>query len=178
MHDKPEGEPKPINWPGSNEYGDALKDILDDQVRRNELRSAAGPKSGRLRLHASVPPVLALVSIWLWVFPPAALTPEQPTISPANQEAGLRVEMYMQFNKIQQYVVENGRLPNDLGEVGDSPVALKYVPLSGNVFQLIGQSGNITVDFNSTDPVEELLGDAIAIVSGILPSTPSEVPAI
>ena len=86
--------------------------------------------------------------------------------------------MYMQFNKIQQYVVENGRLPNDLGEVGDSPVALMYVPLSGNVFQLSGQSGNITVDFNSTDPIEDLLGDAIAIVSGILPSTPSEVPAI
>ena len=152
MNDKHEAESAPINWPGSSEYGDALKDILEDQARRSELRGTMGPRSGRPRLHPSVPPVLALVSIWLWVFRPAALTPEAPTISPANQEAGLRVEMYMQFNKIQQYVAQNGRLPNDLGEVGSSPVALQYVPLGGNSFRLSGQSGNVTVDFNSADP--------------------------
>lgn len=178
MPDKPKDQPKPINWPGSSEYGDALTDILKDQARRTELRSAAGPKSGRPRLHASVPPVLALVSIWLWVFPPGALVPEVPSIPPANQEAGLRIEMSIQVNKILTYVAENGRLPNDLGEVGDSRVALRYVPLSGNVFQLSGQTGDITVDFNSNDPVSDLLGDAIAIVSGGVSSTPRGAPAI
>ena len=88
------------------------------------------------------------------------------------------MEMFIQFNNIQRYLAENGRLPTDLGEVGDSPVAVTYVPMGGNVFQLSGQSGDIMVDFNSTDPVEDLLGDAIAIVSGSLPSTPREAPAI
>ncbi len=178
MDEKHEEERKPINWPGSSEYGDALKDILQDQARRTERRGAAGPKSGRPRLHPSVPPVLALVSVWLWAFPPAALGPEAPTIPLANQEAGLRMEMFIQFNNIQRYMAENGRLPSNLGEVGDSPVALQYVPLGGNVFRLSGQSGDITVDFNSTDSVEDLLGDAMAIVSGGSPSAPREVPAI
>ena len=178
MSDKPESEPKPINGPGSGEYGDALTDILNDQARRNELRSAAGPKSGRPRLHPSVPPVLALVAIWLWVFPPAALVPEVPSIPPANQEAGLRIEMSIQVNNILRYAADNGRLPNDLGEVGDNPAALQYVSLGGNAFQLTGQSGDIKVDFNSNDPVSDLLGDAMAIVSGAVSPTPREEPVI
>ena len=178
MSDKPEGEPKPTNWPGSSEYGDALTDILNDQARRNELRSAAGPKSGRPRLHPSVPPVLALVSIWLWLFPPAALVPEVPSIPPANQEAGLRIEMSIKVNNILRFAADNGRLPNDLGELGDNPAALQYVPLGGNAFQLSGQTGDISVDFNSNDPVSDLLGDAISIVSGGVSPTPGERPAI
>ena len=178
MRDKLEDEPKPINSQGSSEYGDALTDILEDQARRTELRGAAGPKSGRPRLHPSVPPVLALVSIWLWVFPPAVLIPEVPSIPPANQEAGLRMEMFIQVNHILRYVADNGRLPGDLGEVGESSVAVRYVPLDGNTFQLIGQTGDITVDFNSDDPVSDLLGDAMAIVSGGVSSTPEGRPAI
>jgi hypothetical protein len=138
-----------------------------------QVRSA-----GRPRLHSSVPPVLALVSIWLWFFPPAALIPEVPSIPPANQEAGLRMEMFIQVNHILRYVADNGRLPDDLGEVGDNPAALQYVPLSGNAFQLIGQTADISVDFMSTDPLADLVGDAIAIVSGSVSSTPGGRPAI
>jgi hypothetical protein len=178
MRDKQEDKPKPVNLPGSSEYGDALSDILKDQERRTELRGAAGPRSGRPRLHPSVPPVLALVSVWLWVFPPAALVPDVPSIPPANQEAGLRIEMSIQVGKILQYVADNERPPGDLGELGNSPVALQYVPLGGNAFQLTGQTGDITVDFHSNDPVSDLLGDAIAIVSGGVSPTPSEEPSI
>jgi hypothetical protein len=174
MPDKQKDEPDPINRPGSSEYGDALTDILKDQVRRTELRGAPGPKSGPSRLHPSLPPLLAVVSIGLWVFPPAVLVPEVPSIPPTNQEAGLRMEMFIQVNNILRFVANNGRLPDDLGEVGESSVSGQYVPLGGNVFQLSGQTGDITVDFNSNDPVADLLGDAMAIVSGGMSPTPGE----
>ena len=177
MSDKRD-EPKPINWPGSSEYGDVLTGILKDQERRTELRSAPGPKSNGPRVHLSIPPVLALVSVWLWAFPPAALVPEVPSIPPAAQEAGLRMEMLVQVNNIQRYLAENGRLPSDLGEVGDSPVEVRYEPLGGDVFRLSGQTGDVTVDFTSTEPLEDLIADAMAIVSGNVPSTPNGVPAI
>ena len=178
MRDKHEDQPGPINRPESSEYGDALSDILKDQVRRTELRGAPSAIAARPRLHPAIPPVLALVSIWLWLFPPGALVPELPSIPPANQEAGLRIEMSIQVGRILQYAADNGRLPTDLGELGDSPVALQYVPLGGTAFQLSGQTGDITVDFNSNDPVSDLLGDAIAIVSGGVSPTPREDPPI
>ena len=178
MRDMHKDQSEPISRPGSSEYGDALSDVLKDQERRTELRGAPAPMSARPRVHPSVPPVLALVAIWLWVFPPAALVPEVPSIPPANQEAGLRIEMSIQVNNILRYAADNGRLPNDLGEVGDNPAALQYVSLGGNAFQLTGQSGDIKVDFNSNDPVSDLLGDAMAIVSGAVSPTPREEPVI
>ena len=120
---------------------------------------------------------MALVSIWLWAFPPAALRPVVPTIPPANQEAGLRIEMFMQFNNIQRFVSENGRLPNDLREVGDGSDEVLYTPQAGNTFRLTGQVGDIRVDFTSNEPVEDLLGNAIAIVSGRAPSPSQGAPA-
>ena len=103
----------------ASEYGDALSDVLKDQVRRDELRSSATPKPTRTRVHPSVPPALALLSIWLWAFPPQALIPAVPTISPANVEAGLRMEMFIQLTNIQRYMVETGSLPNGLDDVGE-----------------------------------------------------------
>ena len=178
MGEKQIAESKPPSWPESSEYGDALSDILKDQARRKELRGATGPRSGRARLHPSIPPILALVSIWLWVFPPAALLPVTPSIPPADQEAGLRMEMFMQFINIQRYMEENGRLPTNLEEVGDGPDEVLYTREAGNTFRLSGRVGEITVDFNSAEPVEELLRDAIAIVSGRASSPSGGVPAI
>ena len=97
MSDKHIDESKTPNRPESSEYGDALTDVLKDQARRNEDRAAAATLKPRTRLHSGLPPVLALISIWLWAFPPSALQPEPPTIPVANQEAGLRMEMFIQL---------------------------------------------------------------------------------
>ena len=172
-------ESNPPSPAKSGEYGDVLSDVLNDQARRNELRNAAGSAhSRRTRLHPAMPPVLALVSIWLWAFPPAALRPEPPTIPLANQEAGLRMEMYIQFNKIQGYLTQHGRLPRNLEEVGDASSAVRYEPLTASVFRLSGQTGTVTVDYTSTEPVEVLLSDARSIVSGAGLPPPQRAPAI
>ena len=156
----------------ASEYGDALSDVLKDQERRDELRSTATSKPARPRVHPSIPPVLALFSIWLWAFPPAVLIPEVPTIPPAVQEAGLRMNMLVQLNQIQQFLSEYGRLPETLDEVGERPDGVQYTRLSDGVFQLSGKSGDVTVDYTSTEPLAELAADAMAIVSGVS-STPS-----
>ena len=147
-----------------------MSDVLKDQVRRDELRSAATPRTGRIRVHASVPPVLALVSIWLWAFPPPVLIPEVPTIPPAAQEAGLRMNMWIQFNAIQAFVTEHGRLPEHLDEVSDRPEGVQYTRLAGDVFKLSGRNGNVIVDFTSTEPVANLVADAYAVVNGTSPT--------
>jgi hypothetical protein len=171
MDEKQINEPAPPDRQQSSEYGDALSDVLKDQVRRDELRKASTPKAARVRVHPSVPPALALVSIWLWVFPPTALIPEVPTIPPAAQEAGLRMEMFIQFNNILRYRSEHGNLPDGLDDLGDRPEGVQYTQVSGDVFQLSGRTGDVIVDYTSTEPVEDLLADARAIVTG-MSSTP------
>jgi hypothetical protein len=88
------------------------------------------------------------------------------------------MEMFMQVLNIQRYVSENGRLPSNLGEVGDGPEQVQYTLQEGNTFRLTGQVGDITVDFTSNESVEELLGNAIAVVSGRGSSPSGGAPAI
>ncbi len=161
---KEESAPPPPQKSG--EYGDAITDVLKDQVRRDELRSTAAPKTGRTRVHPAVPPLLALVSVWLWVFPPPALIPDVPTIPLAAQDAGLRMNMLVQVNQIQQFVSEYGRLPENLDQVGERPDGVQYTRLSDDVYQLTGKSGDVSVDYTSTESVDELVADAMTIVSG------------
>jgi len=112
------------------------------------------------------------LSIWLWAFPPAALIPEVPTIPPAVQEAGLRMNMLIQVNQIQQFRSDYGRLPENLDELGDRPDGVQYTRLSDGTFQLRGKSGDVTVDWESTESVDELVDvESLAIVRGV-PSTP------
>ena len=39
-------------------------------------------------------------------------------------------------------------------------------------FKLSGRTGDVAVDYTSTEPVEDLLADAMGLVSGIVSSTP------
>ena len=166
MPDKPKNVPKPPRGK-SSEYGDALTDVLKDQARRNELRRAAPSGRKKARLHPLIPPALALVSIWLWAVPPSILQPVAPSIPPANQEADLRMEMFIRSLEIQRYVAANGTLPPVAGGLDDIPDGVEYAPLGNGVYRLRGRTGDITVDYISTESTEQLLGNAQAIVSGL-----------
>ena len=82
------------------------------------------------------------------------------------------MEMFIQLTKIQRYMLENGSLPTGLDDVGERSDGVLYRRLGNDVFQLSGRTGDITVDYTSTESEEELLGDARAIVSGMT-STPA-----
>ncbi len=87
------------------------------------------------------------------------------------------MEMFIQYGKIQAYVAEHGRLPDDLGDLDEANDGVVYTPLALNVFRLSGRTGDIEVDFTSTDPPEELLGNAQAIVSGLASPAPEGGPS-
>jgi hypothetical protein len=81
------------------------------------------------------------------------------------------MEMFIQLTNIQRYISETGALPNGLDDLGNGPDGVQYRRLADGVFQLSGKTGDIQVDYTSTEPEEALLGDARAIVSGVS-STP------
>jgi len=86
--------------------------------------------------------------------------------------------MFILASDIEQYQAEHGRLPKDLQEVVDSPDGVGYAVLTRSVFGLRGQTADITVEFTSTEPVEHLLSDAKAILSGSAPAAPGGAPSI
>ena len=81
------------------------------------------------------------------------------------------MQMTIHRARIVGYQSQYGRLPDNLDDVGETSDVVEYTRVADDVFRLIGTSGEISVDWNSTQPFEELVGDADAIVSGIS-STP------
>ena len=150
-----------------SEYGDALANVLDDQHERLERRKKSSPHPTRRSLNPLVAPVLAGISFWLWVFPPAALQPTPPPeVAIAVQEAGLRMEMSAQLARIQRFVRDNGRLPASLQETEEELLTgVEYIPLADSTFRLRGNIGGVTIDYLSTQPIEELLQDAVQVVT-------------
>ena len=162
-------EQRPPNRPErktGNEYGDALAEVLDDQHQRLERRKQATPHPTRRKLNPLVAPALAGISFWLWVFPPTPLQPTPPPQIPvAVQEAGLRMEMSAQLARIQRFVRDNGRLPASLQETQDELLTgVEYIPLADSTFRLRGNIGGVTIDYVSTQPIEDLLQDAVEVV--------------
>ena len=149
-----------------SEYGDALADVLDDQHQRSERRKTS-PHPTRRRLSPLAAPALAGISFWLWIWPPPALEPTPPPEVPVVvQEAGLRIEMYLHLAQIQKFMKDNGRLPTSLQETQEGILAgVEYIPMPDSTFRLRGIVGGVTIDYISTQPVEELLQDAQQVVT-------------
>jgi len=99
------------------------------------------------------------------------LIPEVPIIPLADLEAGIRMEMIVLRARVIGYRLEHGRLPTSLEEADERSSYVEYTRLGDDVFELSGKNGDFALTYNSTQPAEELLGDAKAIVSGIS-STP------
>jgi hypothetical protein len=97
---------------------------------------------------------LAVLAVYLLIAPPSwvVVNPiEGP--DPIAQETNLRRAMYLYSQQIEQYKIDNGRLPVDLAELGrTAPPGVEYVRQGADAYQLIAFVGEVPVMWDSTGP--------------------------
>ena len=106
--------------------------------------------------------VLAALSAYLWIAPPAMLVPP-PLPEPTAQDvaAGLRMDLYTTALAIGRYQDQHGGLPPDLGALGrDVDPDVTYLTLGDHDYRLIGRRPGAEVRWDSGQPFTDLLGDA------------------
>lgn len=109
---------------------------------------------------------LAVLAVYLLLAPPAWVTVnpiEAP--DPASQVQGLRVAMYMQAQAIEQYKLDNGRLPATLAESGRSYEGVEYVR-QGEQYQLVAVVGDEPLVYDSAGSNADILAAAAAALGG------------
>jgi len=82
-------------------------------------------------------------------------------ISPETAEAGLRVAMYFEAQKIENFRRDSGRLPDTMEEMGSAPGEMTYSVVDARTYQLTGQSRGVTLTFNSDQAITQFVGDAL-----------------
>jgi hypothetical protein len=135
-----------------------LAEVLMDTAQREvEARTWAPPRSAsRGRIATSL--MLTAIAAWLWVFPPAFLAPAPPSRpSYERVEAGLRVSLALQADRIERFRAENGRLPDQLREVGEPPTGVSYTRLDAQTYLLRGREGDTTIRWEGGVQSMELL---------------------
>ena len=146
------------------EAADLVSDVLEDAARRAEARTRSPEPVGRNRQRVAAVslPLAATFSFYLWFGNPAWITPTLPDpITAETAEAGLRVAMFFEAQKIEDFRRESGRLPDSMEEMGSAPEEMTYSVVDARTYQLVGQSRGVTLTFNSDQAIAQFVGDAM-----------------
>jgi hypothetical protein len=169
--DRDSSRPKPRDpradprKPPGAEAADLVAEVLKDAAERDKaarLRVETPISRTRQKVVAVSLPLAGAFSFYRWFGNPAWVTPTVPDpVTAEAAESGLRVGMYFQAQKIENFRQENGRLPDSLEEMGSAPPEMSYQRIDAQTYQLIGQSRGVTLTFNSDQAIQQFVGDAM-----------------
>ncbi|MFW6205947.1 MAG: hypothetical protein ACOC5I_01785 [Gemmatimonadota bacterium] len=154
---------------GSGDRYEALLEVLEheeSQARRSREWEAAERRKRSRRTRSYWPLVVLLaIAAWLWIFPPGFLRIEPPPAQPVEQEEqALRLTIYLQAQRIQGFVEENGRLPDPLDEAGPPLPGMEYTVLQPGLYQLTGSTDRLALTYRSDLPLQDFVGDAAVLL--------------
>ena len=150
--------------PTGSETADLVSEVLEDAARREEARAKKQEPVGRNRQRVAAVslPLAGAFSFYLWFGNPAWVTPTLPDpITAEKAEAGLRVAMFFEAQKIEQFRNKEGRLPDTMEEMGSAPAEMTYTRIDARTYQLMGNSRGVTLTFNSDQVLTQFVGDAM-----------------
>ena len=140
-----------------------MRDQSEKAEHEEEVRQTRVATQGYGRRHI----VLALatvLTVWIWIWPPSALSIPTPGPPPTEQEeATLRLVMYFQAQKIEQYLIDTGRVPEELADAGPVFQGMEYIRLTDRDYRILGRSDRHILSYSSAEPMDEFVGDGANI---------------
>lgn len=144
---------------------EALLQVLEQQAERAS-QDDRPRRPSVLRLEAILLVALVLITVWLWVLPPAWLIPTPvPPVPIAEEAAGLRFAIYLQAQRIRAYELANGGLPESLEDAGPAIAGMQYRVVEHGVYELTGTTERVRLTYRSAEPLREWVGAGAEIMT-------------
>ena len=130
----PVPEPSDVEVSQADERDAALAAVIREQAHKAEMdarvRKIRIRRQGIGLRHLTLVLATAL-SVWIWIWPPGFLRIAPPGPPPVEEEeATLRLVMYFQAQKIEQYLLDTGGVPIALDDAGPAFRGMEYVRLN------------------------------------------------
>lgn len=161
-----DGPPNPVDptqqVSDASERARFVADFLRDQATREEHSRHSEILRARMRRVRRFVVAVAWVGVtYTWVATPAWLTVEPVVPQTVVEESeSLRVDMWLQAQRIEAYRQQRGRLPYVLDEAGPRFRGIEYRRRDNRVYEIIGRSDRVELEFDSRTPADEFLGPA------------------
>ena len=170
----PEGADIPeVEISQASERDAVLAAVMREQSQKAEqeevTREALARRQGYGIKHVAM--VLATaISVWIWIWPPSVLRVQTPGPPPTEQEeATLRLVMYFQAQKIEQYRLDTGRVPLELDDAGPVFRGMEYIRLTDRDYRILGRTSRVILSYSSVEPIDAFVGDGANILElGVL----------
>ena len=147
--------------PHKEQLVDAYLGVVESTAQASAETSQVDPPRP-WRTHRLVPIVLVLgVGIlgYIWLGKPAWLfEPDAPSVStPAQQQATLRFGLYLQAERVREFLRENGRLPENLEETGEVEDGVSYRKTGDTTFVVTASLDTTVLTLSSTESAANFL---------------------
>ena len=158
----PPPEPSEVKVSKASERDSALAAVLRHQTEKEEVEAHARDVRVRrqgLGLRHIALSLAVATATWIWIWPPGILRidPPRPTAM-WQEESALRLVMYFQAQKIEQYRIDTGRVPLALDDAGPVFRGMEYVRLTNRDYRILGRTGRVTLSYSSVEPLDVFVG--------------------
>ena len=95
--------------------------------------------------------------------PLAVALPGPPPVE--EEEATLRLVMYLQAQKIEQYLIDTGHVPLALDDAGPAFQGMEYIRLTNSDYRILGRTGRVTLSYSSVEPLDTFVGAGASVLN-------------
>lgn len=152
----------------SSERDAALAAVLREQSEKEEFREverAIRISRQGFGLRHVVLGFAIVLSLWVWVWPPGMLRISTPAPAPVEEEeATLRLVMYFQAQKIEQYLRDTGGVPLSLADAGPVFQGMEYIRLTDRDYRILGRTRRVTLSYSSAEPLNVFVAEGASLL--------------
>ena len=177
----PPPEPSEVEVSQASERDSALAAVLRHETEKAEVEARARKvrvrRQGLGLRHIALSLAMA-TSMWIWIWPPGVLriTPPGPP-AVEEEESTLRLVMYFQAQKIEQYRVDTGRVPRVLDDAGPTFRGMEYIRLTNRDYRILGRTRAydrdgrpviIALTYSSVEPLDVFVGTGASVLDPLV----------
>jgi hypothetical protein len=164
--------PAEVEVSQAGERDAALAAVLGEQTKKTEVEAHARKVRIRrqgLGLRHLVLSVATAMALWIWLWPPGILRVAPAGPPPVEEEeATLRLVMYFQAQKIEQYLLDTGRVPLALDDAGPAFRGMEYIRLTNSDYRILGRTGRVTLSYSSVEPLDAFVGAGASVLNPLV----------